>query len=246
MPAPALSIIVPCYNEEKNLPGIVSAFSAIIQQAAQSVNVEVLLVNNGSTDGSAAVLQQLLQQSSQPGMQVVNVPVNQGYGDGILAGLAAAKAPLLAWTHADLQTDPLDVMKAWELFQQAPDEKLLVKGKRVKRKSLEAFFTWGMQLLANAVLRTRLNDINAQPKLFSRVFYERIKAEAPPDFSLDVYFLYHAKKTGIIKTIPVEFRPRLHGEAKGGGSFKTRMKLIRRTFKYLFTLRKQLKSKAGA
>ena len=53
--------------------------------------------------------------------RVVTVPVNLGYGHGILSGLREAKGDYLAWTHADLQTDPADVVKAWELLTASPN-----------------------------------------------------------------------------------------------------------------------------
>jgi hypothetical protein len=145
-----------------------------------------------------------------------------------------------------MQTDPADVIRAWELYKQNPEENLLIKGRRVKRRFAEAFFTWGMQVLAQILLKARLHDINAQPKLFGRRFYESIHKEAPHDFALDVYFLYQAVKKGRVLTIPVEFKKRLHGEAKGGGSFKTRIKLIKRTWSYLWELRRKLKQERNS
>jgi hypothetical protein len=99
-----------------------------------------------------------------------------------------------------------------------------------------------MQVFASIVLKQWLSDINAQPKVFSREFYvKHIELNAPYDFSLDLYLMYQAKVHGKITTIPVYFNKRMHGEAKGGGSFKTRIKLIKRTFAYIFELEKQLK-----
>lgn len=236
---PELSVIVPCYNEEKNLPAIIKGFDEIVRGKP----IEVLLVNNGSTDDSAAVFRQELSQLPHTQLREVPVPVNKGYGYGILEGLKNASGTILAWTHADGQTDPADVLRAWEKYQEHNDPMLVVKGQRKQRAFGPAFFTWGMQQITNLMLRTRLSDINAQPKLFSREFYETIKTDAPHDFSLDVYWLYHAYKKGRIETIPVVFKKRLYGEAKGGGSFKTRIKLVRRTFGYLSRLRKQLSPK---
>jgi glycosyltransferase involved in cell wall biosynthesis len=234
---PELSIIVPCYNEEENLPEIIKGFEVLVHQQP---GMEVLLVNNGSTDGSALVLQHQLAALTHRQIRSVNVPVNQGYGYGILKGLEEAKSPVLCWTHADGQTDPADVLRAWDAYKQGNNPLLVVKGKRIKRSAGAAFFTWGMQCITNLLLHTRLDDINAQPKLFSRKFFETILENAPYDFSLDVYLLYHAYKKGKIISIPVTFKKRMFGEAKGGGSFKTRIKLIKRTFGYLFRLRKQL------
>ena len=103
-----------------------------------------------------------------------------------------------------------------------------------------------MQWIASAALGVRLDDVNAQPKLFSRALYEaHLRTGAPADFSLDLYVLYKARTSGTpILDVPVVFAPRLHGEAKGGGSWKTRIKLIRRTLAYILALRRSLKARA--
>ena len=99
-----------------------------------------------------------------------------------------------------------------------------------------------MQYYASLILGVALNDINAQPKLFSREFYNNyILGQAPHDFSLDLYALYCAQKNDYtILTIPVVFSDRIYGEAKGGGSLKTKYKLIKRTFAYIHELAKTL------
>ena len=69
-----LSIVVPCYNEEKNIPLILQRFDEVIKKK----NIEVILVNNGSTDNSARVINELLPR--YPFAKTVLVLVNQGYG----------------------------------------------------------------------------------------------------------------------------------------------------------------------
>lgn len=235
-----LSVIVPCYNESGNIPLIIKRFTECLKGCE---NVEILLVDNGSTDDSADIFEKELSMAL-PCFKLVTVDVNQGYGFGILRGLEAARGDVLAWTHADMQTDPKDVFIAWDLYQKHGDDQLFVKGKRRNRKLLESFFTWGMQCIASWVLKTKLDDINAQPKLFSKVFYQdHVKYNAPQDFSLDLYALYKAKMyASRVIEVPVDFAKRTHGEAKGGGSWKTRIHLIRRTFKYIFELRKHLEN----
>jgi glycosyltransferase involved in cell wall biosynthesis len=92
--------------------------------------VEVVLVNNGSTDNSAEVLQKLT--ASHSFIRVENVEVNTGYGNGILAGLRSSKTNLLGWTHADMQTDPADILEGLKFFD-ADNQNLFVKGKRYGR-----------------------------------------------------------------------------------------------------------------
>jgi glycosyltransferase involved in cell wall biosynthesis len=235
-----LSVVVPCYNEAQNIPLIVSRFREIIQDRR---NVEVILVNNGSRDNSADVLDDQMRIINDPRFKVVDVKVNKGYGFGILSGLRSATGDILAWTHADMQTDPKDVIRAYDILNNDPSKNIFVKGKRKNRRLSEAFFTWCMQVICTVVLKTPLSDINAQPKVFHRRFYDSfLTAGAPDDFSLDLYALYWAKKKCHIQEIDVIFEKRMHGEAKGGGSFKTRMKLIRRTLAYIFDLKSRLTS----
>ena len=231
-----LSIVIPCYNEEGNLPLVVGRLRQLV---GTRKDIEIILVDNGSKDASAAVLAREITAADP--IRVATVPVNKGYGNGILCGLSEASGDVLAWTHADMQTDPADVLTAFELFK-AQSGDVVIKGRRQNRRALETFFTYGMQLVASAALGVVLDDVNAQPKLFCRSFYEKhIQGRAPLDFSLDLFLLYQAKTSGIpILTVPVVFAPRLHGEAKGGGSWKTRIKLVRRTFAYIFELRRTL------
>jgi len=239
-----LSIVIPCYNEVENLPEL---FKSLDPLPLKEQGLEIILVNNGSTDGSAAVFDRELAGRDGRVFRLVNVAKNLGYGFGILSGLRAAHGPLLAVTHADRQTDPMDVLKALDMYSKATaqhQKTLLVKGYRKNRKASEAFFSWGMGLLSSLALGTRLTEINAQPKLFSRSFFQQVDAAAPHDFSLDLYLLYHAKKSGNIMDFPVFFAPRVAGEAKGGSgsSWKTRRKLIKRILRYIFELRRSVKS----
>lgn len=238
-----LSIVVPCYNEADNLVDLIAAFRAV---AGEREDIEVIFVNNGSKDQSAGIFAEQLARPQNAFARVVDVVANEGYGHGILSGLRHAKGEYLAWTHADLQTDPADVVEAWKLLTASPDPKMsLVRGRRKGRPLLDRAFTGGMSLFASLALSSRLRDINAQPKVFHRSFFESIEAAAPKDFSLDLYWLYRANVRGLKSIeIPVFFHPRLRGEAKGGGSFKLKYKLTKRTARYIFELRRNLRAAA--
>ena len=79
-----LSVIVPCYNEEKNIQLILEKFSKVIK----TEDIEVVLVNNGSSDNSEKILNELIPNYTFA--KVVKVDVNQGYGFGIVSGLNEA------------------------------------------------------------------------------------------------------------------------------------------------------------
>lgn len=233
-----LSVVVPCYNEEKNIPKVLGDFSEVFKNTP---GVELILVDNGSRDKTGEAIDRAI--TAYPFARKVTVEVNQGYGYGILQGLKAAQGDCLGWTHADLQTDPADVLRAYRLYQEeCRHRKILVKGRREARSWVEAFLSYGMQLLCSMVLGVWLEEVNAQPKLFPRALYQQMK-DPPHDFSLDLYLLYLAKKKEYyFYSIPVYFRERQHGEAKGGGgSLKNRWNLIKRTFHYIFELKRHVK-----
>ena len=235
-----LSVVIPCYNESLNLPHIVEEFTKCIGDRR---DVEVLIVNNGSKDNSKEVLEEILKNDKRKIFRVVEVKENKGYGYGILAGLKEAKGDVMGWTHADLQTDPSDVITAYKKYLELNDSKVFIKGKRKQRKFHAAFFSWGMEVLASFILGSYLDDINAQPKIFSRDFYNKhLSKNAPHDFSLDLYAHYWAKRFGKIVDFPVFVFERKFGEAKGGGSVRTKIKLITRTFNYVFAFKKSLLS----
>jgi hypothetical protein len=123
-------------------------------------------------------------------------------------------------------------------------ERTFVRGRRLHRPLRDSVFTAGMSVFASCTLGVALADINAQPKLFPRCFLHLL-ADAPHDFSLDLYALYLARKHGFdILEQPVNFLARTAGEAKGGGSLRGKIKLTRRTVAYILELRRRLRRAA--
>lgn len=226
-----LSIVVPCYNEEENIPLILERFREVIHRE----DMEVILVDNGSTDNSAQVLAELLPKYSFA--RTVPVKVNQGYGYGILMGLSRCQGEYVGWTHADMQTDPADIIRALEIIEKEQGL-VFVKGNRKGRPLFDTFFTVGMSLFETCYLHKRLYDINAQPNIFPKIFYEGW-ADPPYDFSLDLYALYMARKKGLrVIRFPVLFPERIHGESKWNTGLKAKWRFIKRTIDFSVKLKK--------
>lgn len=237
-----LSIIIPCYNEALSLSNL---FDTCRLACENRCDVEFVFVDNGSIDNSASVFDKLLSKKENNFARLVTIPINKGYGFGIIQGLFQAGGQVLAWTHADLQTDPTDVILAFEKYKdQLLKNICIVKGKRKKRNWLDALFTSGMSLFASMLLASRFSDINAQPKMFNRELLSKFDV-APTDFSLDLFLLYVARTNKIqINTYPVFFNKRNFGESKGGGTLRGKIKLTNRTVKYIFVLRKNIIKRA--
>lgn len=230
-----LSIVVPCYNEEKNIPLVLEKFQSVIKRD----DVEVILVNNGSKDNSQLVLNELIPK--YPFARTVLVEVNQGYGFGILSGLKEAKGDYIGWTHADMQTDPYDSIKALDLIESAGNPKnLFVKGNRKGRPIFDNFFTIGMSFFESVYMGVALWDINAQPNIFHKSLFASWK-NPPFDFSLDLFALYSAKKKGFqVLRFPVIFPERLHGASSWNTGLSSKWKFIKRTLDFSFKLKKEL------
>jgi glycosyltransferase involved in cell wall biosynthesis len=226
-----LSLIIPCYNEAKGLADLVAAIIA----AELDDGFEVILVDNGSTDETPKLMAELIAPHGL--IRSVRVDENQGYGFGILAGLRAALGDVLAWTHADLQTDPADIKRAAAFYQ--IDSDCFVKGRRYGRPLLDKFFTMGMSFFEMVLLRRFLWDINAQPTVFPRSFFEAWD-DPPHDFSLDLYAYYMAKKLGLkICRFPVYFGDRKYGVSHWNVDWKSKVKFIRRTIEFSVQLKKK-------
>lgn len=227
------SLVIPCYSEAANLPLLLER----CKELAVRPDVEVVLVDNGSTDSTTAVLENLLPK--YPGCRSIRVEKNQGYGFGIVSGLKAAKGEILGWTHADMQTDPQDALFGLEIFEKHGDE-IFVKGRRYGRPFMDVLFTVGMSIFEAVLLTRPMWDINAQPTMFSRNFFESW-TDPPDDFSLDLYAYYQAQRCGLkVYRFPVRFGERAHGVSHWNVNWAAKLKFIRRTVDFSLQLKKKI------
>ena len=236
---PRFSVVLPCYNEAGTLPSLFARFSAAI---GQRTDLEVVFVNNGSTDDSTTVFAYELARPDRAWARLVKIDTNQGYGFGILAGLREAKGEFIGWTHADSQYDPAIVFEGFRMLDGAADPvRSFLQGLRINRNWFDSFFTAGMTMVARLLLNVDVRDINAQPKLFPRTFLPQMQYP-PTDFSLDLYALFISRDRGY-KTLflPVVFGERLYGDAKGGGSLALKWKLTKRTWRFMWQLRRDIR-----
>ena len=235
-----LSLVIPCYNESANLPLLLNRFEKF---ESSDKDIEIVIVDNGSTDNTQVVLEKFVPNFSF--IKCVKIENNKGYGHGILTGLKAASGEVLSWTHADMQTDPTDALHGISFFEKnSQPEKIFVKGKRYGRPIADVFFTTGMALFESLLLRKKMWDINAQPTMFHRDFFNTWSL-APNDFSLDLYAYYLAKKKGFkVMRFPVRFGKRAHGISHWNISLSSKYRFIKRTLTYSFALQKRFKKNA--
>jgi len=132
-----------------------------------------------------------------------------------------------------------------DFFEKSTNSELLfVKGRRYGRPLLDVVFTTGMSIFETILMRTRMFDINAQPTVFHRRFYESWK-NPPKDFSLDLFAYFLAKRQNLtVERFPVLFSSRLHGVSHWNFNILSKFKFIKRTLHYSFLLKKSFKKDA--
>lgn len=160
---PDLSLVMPCYNEEDCLeftvPPVVEAFSEA------GINLQVVLVDNGSTDRTSEVIDRLIT-SGLPITKGV-VPVNRGQGLGFLTGFNLCRGRYVGYMCADGQVAPKDVIVTYRVLLQAT-EPTLAKVRRLYRpdswvrKVVSIFYNATMQVV---FVGMPCLDVNGNPKI---------------------------------------------------------------------------------
>lgn len=217
------SFVIPCYNEEKNLPELIYAIREISPPA--SMDVEFVLVENGSTDNSRAVLDSLILDNDV-GIKKVYVNVNQGYGYGIIQGLKQASGEYIGWLHADMQVHPFELQKFMRyICRKAKTNNILffLKAKRKNRECIERFFSWAMGIYESLLFGFHMYEVMATPVMMPRMLVQNFE-KLPKDFSIDIYVYGLAKMSNCdIVHIPVYMRKRMRGRSSWNTGLKARI-----------------------
>lgn len=229
-----ISIVVPLYNEKGNILPLLQQFQIYFHK----YNFELILVNDGSSDGSEKILEEVERNWIYNNfIKVVSYKRNKWYWGAILEWLQYAQSDILWWMHSDLQTDISYIFQALDLYLQEAEHWIIVKWYRKNRKISQVLLSVGMSIFASLAFGFKITEINAQPKVFSRDLYTLFQ-NAPTDFSLDLYLLVLAYRKGYqFKTIDVNFIDRIYGESKWSFSFYSKLKTIMRTIHYIIKLR---------
>ena len=141
-----LSIIIPIYNEEKI---VAESLPAIFNLA---INKEVIIVNDGSTDQTAAILNDL---NAQYNFKLINHPTNQGKGAAVGRGLEEIRGDYFIICDADLEYSPDDITRLWQAAQDNKKDKLSLKRiEKIGKRKMEKFLEFKESFNENANLST--------------------------------------------------------------------------------------------
>lgn len=222
-----ISVVIICYNELKNLTSLFHQSKKLIKQFN---NIEIIFVDNGSSDGSKEVFKKAFKSKM---LKLIYVKKNKGYGHGIIKGLEAATGDLIGWTHGD----DLRFFTKFKIILNNKLEKnyFFIKGYRIGRRPfLDTFFSYSFNIISSIFLRKKLWEITAHPTLFSKNLFKQYKKILPNDFSIDLFLYYLAKKNRyLIKRLNFPYKSRKHGASKWNKNFLSKINL---TIKYVFKI----------
>lgn len=202
---PRLSVVVPAYNEALNLPTLVREIEEAVAPLGEPW--ELLVVDDGSTDGSAALLGEL--RGRHPALRVLRFARNAGQSAAFLAGFEAARGDVVITLDADLQNNPADIP---DLLRHMEGHDAVLG---VRRRRRDTALRRSSSRIANAVRRGAtgdgLTDVGCSLKAFRR---EHLR-DLPRFNGVHRFFGTLLVWKGCrIAEVPVDHRPRQAGEAK--------------------------------
>lgn len=215
-----ISILVPVYNEEENLPRLYEQISGVAER--EQLDIEVILVDDGSTDRSYEVLADLAARDSR--LRVVRFRRNFGQTAGLAAAIEYATGDILIPMDADLQNDPEDIPRLLAKLEEGYD---VVSGWRKDRK--DTFVSRRLpSMIANRIISwwggVSLHDYGCSLKAYRSEFLKEVRLYGEMHRFVPIYANWAGAR---VTEMVVNHRARQFGTSKYG---------INRTFKVLLDM----------
>ncbi len=204
-----LTVIIPVYNEESTVIEVIEKVSGI----SLPLEKEIIVVDDGSNDGTATLLASHQYQLAK----LYSSPVNIGKGAAIRIGLSFAKGDIILLQDADLETNPDEYL---QLLQPILDGKTsVVYGSRFLKKNnkvpiFRRFANRFLSTQTNILFGTNLTDMETAYKVFTKEVAEKIKLRANRfDIEPEITARIHQAGFKIIE-VPISYSPRTVLEGK--------------------------------
>ncbi len=206
---PAISLIIPVFNEEESLPALFAALDKAVVPLPKPV--EVVLVDDGSRDGSPALMREAVRE--RPWVRVVRFRRNFGQTAAMAAGIDHSRAPIIVALDADLQNDPADVPKLLAKLDEGFD---VVSGWRKDRKD-KAVTRRLPSVIANRIIGrvsgVRIHDYGCTLKAYRRWVLEPYGLYGEMHRFIPIYASWAGAR---VTEIVVTHHPRVAGKSKYG------------------------------
>ncbi len=227
--AGSISVVLPAYNEAANVAQAVAQAAVAMQSIG--AEYEIIVVDDGSRDDTAAVVERLLPAT--PGLRLVRHPVNRGYGGALRSGFAAAQKEFILLNAADNQFALAEATRFLPLLPQAD----VVCGYRAQRQDvfIRKVNAVGWNLVVRLLFGYLARDIDCGFKVFRRSILEHVHLTSNGAM-VDTELLAGAKARGYrIAEVAVSHFPRREGRATGANP-----RVILRAFRDLAIFRVHL------
>lgn len=206
-----LSVVMPCYNEQATITAIVA------QVLAQPFDIELLIIDDGSKDGTRAILAELANQ--YPQVRVLLQERNQGKGAALRRGFQEATGDYVVVQDADLEYDPSEYRRLLQPILE--DRADVVYGSRFAGESHRVLYFWhsvgnkALTLLSNVATNLNLTDMETCYKMFRRqVIQGLILQEDRFGFEPEVTAKLAAQRGLRIYEVPISYNGRTYDEGK--------------------------------
>lgn len=212
MKGPAISLVVPFYNERDCAAEAVAELAAALD--AVDPSFELLLVENASSDDTRAILRRAAAADGR--IRTVELDENIGYGGAVLKGLSLARGERLGFTCGDGEIGPEDTSLVCALAG-APGVDLC-KAKRLGRRdgAWRKLLSVGYHFLVGTLFNIHVTDVNGYPVMMTRKVYSRLRLSRA-DWVFNVEMLLRLRQEGFrMVEVDVTHRPRLGGRSHVG------------------------------
>ncbi len=203
------SIVVPARNESENLQLLIPQLDKALATIGESY--EIIVVDNGSTDGTAETLSRLSKEF--PALRSV-YESTKGFGNAILRGLSESQGDILGYIHADNQMKPDDLVRIYHRLTH--DHLVVCKASRLDRH--DGITRWIISKSYNFLFRimfgVRIRDINGSPKLFTKDFFHQADIQSR-DWFIDPEIIIKAQRLGLpMAEVEIHTAIRPHGSSQ--------------------------------
>ena len=206
---PSISAFFPAYNDEGSIAEMVNRTLALLPRFAD--DYEVIVVNDGSRDNTAAILDDLARRL--PRVRIIHHPRNRGYGGALCTGFAAATKDLVFYTDGDGQYDVNELPKLMPLMIEGID---VVNGYKIKRSDSKRRVLLGgvYKRLARMLFHLPIRDVDCDFRLMRRQAIQGIELTSTSGV-VCTEMVYKLHRAGYRFTeTPVNHYPRLHGQSQ--------------------------------
>ncbi|MEO8603669.1 MAG: glycosyltransferase family 2 protein [bacterium] len=207
----SLSLFLPAYNEAPLIESTVRKAVAVLEATCDTF--EVIVVDDGSTDGTGVIADRLAAADRR--VRVIHHAGNQGYGKALRTGFAAGAMDVVAYTDVD---EPADLWLLRDAVQHLATHDLVI-GYRLQRYSTlhRRLFTWSYNRLVRLLFGVKVRDINFSFKLIRRDALQAIRLSANSVF-IDGELLVEAQRLGLrMCEVPVDDLQRTAGTSNFNG-----------------------------